>query len=306
MAGELIYDEQMAKDPKGPPKWLVEKRAEAVDRCRLFYDEPGHRRARTRYGFPWECGAGWNDVLATMSYRIEALNLALYPRYRVRCVAEQIKEKFGTLRAYTRTAVDPPAWKTAILNAMSALAGWLCDLKVDYAMERVVDRARHVEYRYEQLTKERFEQESSHDSRCVNVSFFEHAGKYYRVTSMDVYETSHSRPTKHLFLHRIRAAAIRAERAVNSWAHSFTPSREQTVMSEFMDAAVASILDDAERKCYCRCEGCGTEIGTDYSPRCETRGWITYLCKKCACKRGEYSVRGGDLMGDDKEAEDED
>jgi len=54
----------------------------------------------------WACGPGWDDPLEKLSYKLEALNVQLYDRWKVRVVAAQIKEKFGTLRFYFDCLVD--------------------------------------------------------------------------------------------------------------------------------------------------------------------------------------------------------
>ena len=54
----------------------------------------------------WACGPGWDGPLEKLSYKLEALNVQLYDRWKVRVVAEQIKEKFGTLRFYFGCLVD--------------------------------------------------------------------------------------------------------------------------------------------------------------------------------------------------------
>ena len=54
----------------------------------------------------WACGPGWDDPLEKLSYKLEALNLQLYYRWKVKVVAAQVKEKFGTLRFYFDCLVD--------------------------------------------------------------------------------------------------------------------------------------------------------------------------------------------------------
>lgn len=287
MAGEPITPE--TKD--GPPAWLVEKRENAIRDCRMFYSDKDKPPTESLMCFSWECGSGWNDALAKMSYKIEALNLALYGKYRVKCVAEQIKEKFGTLRAYTRVTVDPPAWKSFLPNMLMRLHNRVSNMKVDYAMKKVVDSPRHVEYEYEQMVKADFEKAGKDKYKCSNVDYHEDSGRFYKVTRLDRYERYHYSPTKNVLLYRLNKAVRTFALKLECWAGSREPSPEQMVMSEFMDSAVEKIIRDAERECYYKCEKCGTDIGTDYSPRCETKGWVTYLCEKCAKKQGGNYVK---------------
>lgn len=134
----------------------------------------------------WECGSGWFNVLHEVSCKLEALNLIYYPKYKVRIQANQVKEKFGTLRFYFSVI-------------------------------------------------------------CEDVE---------RTKEQEVIVT-----------------------AMNSWAEE--------------------IVHWAEDECYKTCEECGHQIGTDWSPRCETDGWITYLCDDCAAKRqGFYFKNKAKWQGD--------
>ena len=54
----------------------------------------------------WECGPGWDDVLEKLSYKLEALNILLSERWKVKIVAAQVKEKFGTLRFYFNSCIN--------------------------------------------------------------------------------------------------------------------------------------------------------------------------------------------------------
>lgn len=61
-----------------------------------------------------------------------------------------------------------------------------------------------------------------------------------------------------------------------------------------LEKLAAEAVRAAEKECYSTCESCGWQIGTPHSPRCETTGWTTYLCEKCARRQGrEYKKNGG-------------
>ena len=75
-----------------------ELQAEIAKECCLLYD--GAESAC------WACGPGWDGPLEKLSYKLEALNIQLYDRWKVRVVAAQVKEKFGTLRFYFDCLVD--------------------------------------------------------------------------------------------------------------------------------------------------------------------------------------------------------
>lgn len=75
---------------------------------------------------------------------------------------------------------------------------------------------------------------------------------------------------------------------VATWLIGLYPfdTNRQNIGIEALDDFVEKALREAENACYSTCERCGNEIGTDYSPRCETVGWITYICERCAVKQG--------------------
>lgn len=47
-----------------------------------------------------ECPEGWFNILSELCKKLEFLNNTLCKNYNVQIVAEQVKEKFGTLRFY--------------------------------------------------------------------------------------------------------------------------------------------------------------------------------------------------------------
>ncbi len=159
---------------------------EIMNKCSILYCTKDLPMTQTCMCWGLECGAGWFNVLNEASCKLEALNLIYYPKYKVRIQADQVKEKFGTLRFYFSVI-------------------------------------------------------------CEDVE---------RTKEQEVIVT-----------------------AMNSWADE--------------------IVRWAEDECYKTCEECGRQIGTDWSPRCETAGWITYLCDDCAAKQqGFYYKNGAKWQGD--------
>lgn len=69
--------------------------------------------------------------------------------------------------------------------------------------------------------------------------------------------------------------------------------RKYNVISNALDEAMDSLVRDAEKRCFSRCEKCGDYIGTDYEKRCNTTGWIKYLCEDCAKASGVPYVMDG-------------
>lgn len=61
-----------------------------------------------------------------------------------------------------------------------------------------------------------------------------------------------------------------------------------------MQTEADKLIRDAEDACHDTCEDCGTNIGKNgWDKRCETAGWIKYVCEDCAKKIG-----GGYYMDD--------
>ena len=159
---------------------------ETVEQCSILYCTKDLPMTQTCMCWGWECGKGWHNVLHEASCRLEALNLIYYPKYKVRIQADQVKEKFGTLRFYFSV---------------------ICEDEVRSSEQEVI------------------------------------------MTAME------------------------------SWADE--------------------IVRWAEDKCYNVCEECGFQIGTKYTPRCQTAGWITYICDRCAAKtNGFYFKDGAKWKGD--------
>lgn len=142
---------------------------ETMKLCKILYCQKDLPMSETCMCWGWECGEGWYNALRKASCRLEALNMLCYDKYKVRIQADQVKEKFGTLRFYYSV---------------------LCD------------------------SEERTD--------------------------------------------------------------------AQEVMIEYLEAEADKIIREAEDECYNTCEECGSQIGTDWSPRCETSGWIRYICSRCA------------------------
>lgn len=110
------------------PEWIAALQDEAIDACRILY---GYRK------LGWECNDGWNVPLAGLSYALEELNLRYWKKCRIRIVAEQVKEKFGTLRFYYTVLTQQPLWRRLPGMALNALRE-LIRRKVDFKLKTVM------------------------------------------------------------------------------------------------------------------------------------------------------------------------
>ena len=77
-------------------------------------------------------------------------------------------------------------------------------------------------------------------------------------------------------------------------------TKEQEVIAAFMDSYMEQCVSETERKCHNTCEYCGNQIGDRYYGRCQTQGWIQYICEDCAKRRNlEYINQKGELCNPD-------
>ena len=172
-----------------------------------------------------EAGEGWYAHLRDLCDILETLNLTICKKFGIVIRAEQVKEKYGTLRFYYFITFIPSIWRR-ILAAPFDFLEWCFSTK--FKSETVENRlVWHPRWRH---------------AVC---SFF---------TSV--------------------STAIRCGRR----------GKCETVTGA-VQYMVDNLIENAESECYNTCEDCGRQIGTEWSPRCETHGWINYLCRECATKR---------------------
>ena len=150
-------------------------------------------------------------------------------------------------------------------------------------MKRVIEHPRYHEYFFEQMTDEKYI-DATKDTRykCCNVEYRDCGRIKYKVTDLDHFEKIGFTPTKHKILHRIRDIVKKVELWFKFHISEVEPTREQNVIREYIGNEADKYVREAEDECYRVCERCGTQIGTTYSPRCITSGWVSYICEKCA------------------------
>ena len=109
-------------------------------------------------------------------------------------------------------------------------------------------------------------------------------GKYFYA-----YQLTHPRKveryiTKHKIINRIRTYLISLSISLQ---YSRKESNEDIVMMNDFEHKIDELYRKVQKECYNRCEYCGREIGNKYDPRCVTKGWVAYICEKCAKGYGE-------------------
>lgn len=206
--------------PEGNPKkrqapdWMVQTRKDAAEACRILY---GYRR------IGWECGNGWNVPLADLSYALEELNLRFYGKYRTKVVAEQVKEKFGTLRFYYAVVTVQPLWRRLPGMALGALLG-LIKRKVDFRFRPVTKERPKTVYEYELLPERKEEDAAVEKSyECADGKRYS-ARKYTRGAKTDYV------PSRHRILYAATAALMKAKAWISSVLETAKPTDAQRVV----------------------------------------------------------------------------
>lgn len=140
---------QISSLPSKPDKEQPTKHDRCVEemwqKCPLLYKECLGWRRGTVQGVYWDCGSGWDTALTMLSYKLEALNLLFFPKFRIRIVAQQIKEKFGTLRFYFTVADEAPFMYRFLAGLARSAGDWILNA-FNFKMENRVLRPAFSEY----------------------------------------------------------------------------------------------------------------------------------------------------------------
>lgn len=265
-----------------------------TDKCKLLFSKTFLTR-QSKYGScSIGCSSGWYEPLKKLCCKLEALNLTYYPKYRVRVEAQQIKEKFGTLRFYHQVKVDPSVFKMLVIKTFGSLHSLMRD-KIDFKYKDVVDVPAYVSHEIVELKKSQYLKEQSRYLNCSNVHCEERDGKYFKISDMDHYVQSHRVPTKHKIAHFLMMKCWRIVTSMTSGSFGERYDSKQYVISEMVDSLVEQYVKEAENECFNVCEKCGHQIGSDWSPRCEMLGWVQYLCDECAEESGNRYKKNGEI-----------
>ena len=264
---------------------------EIIKKCSMLYCGVDKSIQESLIPFGFECGEGWKEPLWSLSAKLEALNMQYWPKYHVRIQAVQVKEKFGTLRFYYDIVKDSSWYKRIPYNFFYKLNRKLKHIKYD--CKQVQDEAPHVEHKVEELkTKEEYVKEKHYAKNISNVAVEEKDGKWFKHTDLKHNGKWHYEPTKHKLLYKMLGLTQRLAVKFDSYGEKW--SDQQSVIGRLMQDEADRLVRIAEDECYDRCETCGHNIGKDgFSKRCETSGWIRYICDDCAKKLdGIYYMDG--------------
>lgn len=259
---------------------------QTVEECKILYCDADKSMKETCMCWGWECGKGWHDILQKLSYRLEFLNELYYPKYRVRVQADQVKEKFGTLRFYYTICVDSGKIKTFASRLLYKIANKFFS-KMDFKIQRKIDAPSIPKIENKEISKEEYDKHKGTTKPEDAREYYEEDGKYYCIFKTMTAEKFHYEPTKHKFFYHL-----------NNWLKSKSYSLKyakdrsniQILSAHVLDSAAEFLVRHAEQECYDHCEDCGTQLN-EYNPRCMTQGWISYLCEKCAKKtKSKYII----------------
>ena len=282
---ELSIEEQVTKD------------------CPLLFRMRHAPCTETSMCWGFECGDGWHSEIAEACRVLEVLNMMFYSKYHVRIQADQIQSEFGTLRFYWSVVADPHPAFIWLANKFGAAYQWMNKHgRFDFKPEKVTDEKPQVRDTKCEISKEAYDRLSSAKSKASNVEYAEEDGKYYEICHLTTYGRFHCKPT------RLRAVwhlmkLFEWLRRVCLYSAPKKHGADVRNCMAFLDRQAAKIIRDLEDACYCRCEHCGNQIGTDWSPRCELTGWITYVCDKCAEKSETNYMKNGKLYNGTKPVE---
>lgn len=243
--------------------------------------------------FSWECGPGWARILARLSYRLECANRLFKKNFLVHVEADQVKEKFGELRFYYSIGHDiPPLIER--LHVFLCRSADVILRTADFRAKRIVKQRGGVVVKCREI-------DPAVEDDPFAWSFTAPDGFTCSVKKIHRPETAELVATRLRFLW-IVAHACRRLAATLEVLYSGDLNR-QNVGAEALDGFVEKSVRKAEEECYSVCEDCGRPIGEDYSPRCQTVGWISYICEDCAKAQGRKYVKNKTMYKDGRPVE---
>ena len=235
-----------------------------------------------------EVSDAWLETIDELCKKLEALNYMYYQKFGVRIQADQVKEKFGGLRYYYSVVCDPPKFIRIYENIVGKLMHLMS--KIDFRCKYVMIKPACDYVDKAILTKEECKEDIKYGI-ASNAKFILNDDRTY-TKELKMYRTEIGKyvPTRFKIIHKFLSYKYKIHSFVRNlfkWESTY----KQLCISQLLDELASKYIRDAEEKCENICERCGTQIGSDWSPRCTTMGWISHICKECADKIGEnYSM----------------
>lgn len=237
-----------------------------------------------------------------MAYKLEKLNY-FYKPWHMKVQFVQTKEKFGTFRGYWNITERSESFWARFFDR---IYGFLSN-RFDYGNTKVIDRQACVTLEWEECTaNDHTKKLDRYGKKLKNVEEFDNSNlikdviylegtkfpenltyfrydkntkKHFRSYWLHRPEKWHYEITKHKILHKIsdfsRWLAIKFD--------SKPPSPMHYVMYMNFYEEVEEIVRQCEKECTAHCQICGNRIDEyGWHDKCETSGWITYICDRCA------------------------
>lgn len=268
-----------------------------VKDCPLLFRLYGKSPSKSCLAYGFECNEGWHSAIASACRELETYNNLIYPKYGVYIQADQIKEKFGTLRFYYSIIIDGNKYVSAICDKLNNIADWLSyNSKFNYRFKRVVDVEPYDYTKDYFLSKEDYEAEKAAKVKASNVTLKEDDdGNYIKSVQLRNYGKYHYEPTRLKFVWMIKNVCEKTSNFLHGYLTTPKYSAATNNAYEFLERKASKIIRRLEDECMDICEFCGRHIGTKYSPRCQTTGWIKYICDDCAEKSERNYYKNGEL-----------
>lgn len=263
--------------------------------CPILFQMRHRPCSETTMCWGFECNKGWHTAIASACRELEMLNIQYYPKYRVRIQADQIKEKFGTLRFYWSVQTDPNTFCTWLGHVLESAYDWLNSCKrFDYKMKKVIDVAPYDYDDKRVIDKATYDRKVNDKYKPTNVEYIESNGSYFEICHLHDHGKMHYEPTRLKLLWHLKRFCFNMRSKLLYCAPRKTNAEVRNCI-ELLDRKARKIVQELEAKCEGICERCGHQIGTSWSPTCQTLGWITYICDDCAEKLGQNYLKNGEL-----------
>lgn len=264
---------------------------DTLKECSILYCQKDLPMTETCMCWGWEHGQGWDEIVRQASCELEVLNRMWYPKYKVRIQADQIKEKFGELTWYWSVACDNYSFIGKFGIKLNNLMRWLMR-HINFRPTTIIDAKEYTTDEVEEINKDRYNNLKKYKDTANTV--FEKDGKYFRNYKLYHCQQSHIEFMRFKHLRKMIDAISRFSFIIKSFGTK-DPSDMQKILITYLDSKAEEIINNATKKCTNVCEDCGHQIGTNWSPKCETTGWITYICKDCAEKSGKRYYKNNEL-----------
>lgn len=305
-----VTRELLDKDPKS----LTEAEKEAVDkyyeRLKYYSEELDKANEELQKNCPILCSGivyklipsyGWIQPVTKMAYKLEKLNLE-YEKHNMKVTFDQTKEKFGTFRGYYSIDHSLAGIFSPVVRMLEKMTNWLDSL--DYGYVTVVDTPDRHEFKWDEIDEHSYENHLIYANTPATrfaivpdgveptdhtLTYFKKAtGKFYRSRAMTHRGKSHRKPTKKVVVWHLNE---QLNLLYNYLSFVHKPTQKEEALLAIFDNEVNDLVRICEDECMKHCEICGAYFNDSRKDdhMCETKGWITYICRRCA------EVRGGEF-----------